>query len=270
MTKNGARPEDVEPGRERPDGGVIFELCAETLQACRIAWAAGAARIELCAHLAADGLTPSPELTRAAVVESNLPVFMLLRPRAGDFVYTTAEFARMRDDLLRGRDLGVRGFALGVLLPAGHVDVERTRELVELAAPLDVTFHRAFDATPDLPAALEHVIATGCRRVLTSGGAVDVVAGTGSLAALVLQAAGRIDIAAGGGVRAENARVLAESTGANHFHGSLRHAAAAADLAADVPQGIDPEAIRRVVEQLRLGRAERRGVLAHSTASTRS
>ena len=193
---------------------------------------------------------------------------MLLRPRAGDFVYTAAEFARMRDDLLHGRHLGVRGFALGVLLPNGRVDVERTRELVELAAPLDVTFHRAFDTTPNLAEALEDVITTGCRRVLTSGGAVDVVAGTGSLAALVRQAAGCVDIAAGGGVRAENARALAQHTGAHHFHGSLRHAAPEVDSATDVPREIDPEAIRRVVEQLRLGHAERRSVLTHSAAPT--
>ena len=255
------------------ENGIVFELCAETLQACRVARGGGAARIELCADLAVDGLTPRPALTRAVVAESGLPVYVLLRPRAGDFVYTADEFATMRDDLLQARRAGVSGFALGVLLADGRVDVARTRELVELAAPLEVTFHRAFDRTPDLAAALEAVITTGCRRVLTSGGAADVMAGAAMLGALVEQAAGRIVIAAGGGVRADNARALAERTGAHHFHGSVRYARAVGRLAkAGVPraangahvadggtdlsgESIDAEAIHEVVMALRRGAA---------------
>ena len=265
----------------REDDAIVFELCAESLQACRIARAAGADRIEFCADLAVDGLTPSPALTRAAIEESQLPVYMLLRPRAGDFVYTAAEFARMQDDLRRAKALGVSGFALGVLLPDGRVDQERTRQLVELAAPLDVTFHRAFDATPDLATALEDVIATGCRRVLTSGGATDVITGAAMLAALVRQAGARIVIAAGGGIRTDNARTLAEQTGAHHFHGSLRFASsptrpritpgphangssytatqqavAAPPPAAAASGEIDPQAISQVIQELRRGAAE--------------
>lgn len=272
---------------------IVFELCAETLENCRVARSGGAARIEFCANLAVDGLTPDPAHTRAAVSESGLPVYMLLRPRAGDFVYTDAEFAVMRQDLLLARSLGVSGFALGVLLPDGRVDLARTRELVELAGPLEVTFHRAFDATPDLHAALEDVIATGCRRVLTSGGAPDAVTGAATLAALVHQAADRLEIAAGGGVRADNARALAELTGAHHFHGSLRYASIraaaraslrepATELARERPRApssatsssspsvpaapdashdddVDPRSIRQLVDELRLGAAARPG-----------
>ncbi len=128
----------------------------------------------------------------------------------------------MREDLAHARSLGVSGFVLGILKPDGRVDVGRTRELVELAAGLEMTFHRAFDQTPSLEEALEDVIAAGCRRVLTSGGAPDVVAGAESLRRLVERARGRIAVAAGGGLRLANAVAVARITGASHFHGSLR------------------------------------------------
>ncbi|HEY2039940.1 MAG TPA: copper homeostasis protein CutC, partial [Edaphobacter sp.] len=149
---------------------ITFELCAETLQACFVAKEGGADRIELCSALSEDGLTPSHGLIRAAVEHSGLPVYVLLRPRSGDFLYSDKEFALMQDDLLHARSLGARGFALGILHPDATVDIERTRKLVELASPLEVTFHRAFDLVPSLNQALEDVIASGCGRVLTSGG----------------------------------------------------------------------------------------------------
>src|SRR5215475_7929784 len=124
---------------------ITFELCAESLEACLVAREGGADRIELCSALSEDGLTPSHAMIRAAVQRSGLPVYVLLRPRGGDFVYDDGEFALMREDLLHARDLGASGFAVGVLRANGSVDVERTRELVELAAPLEVTFHRGFD-----------------------------------------------------------------------------------------------------------------------------
>jgi len=201
---------------------ITFELCSETLAACLAARVGGAHRIELCSALSEEGLTPSHALIRAAVEQSGLPVYVLLRPRGGDFVYCDEEFGLMREDLLHARELGASGFALGVLRPDGRVDIERTRELVALAAPLEVTFHRAFDVTPSLDAALEDVIAAGCTRVLTSGGERDVVAGQAALARLVEIAAGRIAIAAGGGLRVENAAAVARATGAAHFHGSVR------------------------------------------------
>jgi copper homeostasis protein len=205
---------------------IIFELCAESIQACLAAREGGADRIELCTALSEGGLTPSHGLTREAVLRSGLPVHVLLRPRGGNFLYTDDEFTLMREDLLHAHALGASGFVLGILRTDGTVDIERTRELVDLAAPLEITFHRAFDYTASLEQALEDVIATGCRRVLTSGGERDVLAGAHRLARLVELAAGRIEIAAGGGLRIKDAAALARATRASHFHGSLRRSEA--------------------------------------------
>jgi copper homeostasis protein len=148
----------------------------------------------------------------------------------------------MREDLLHARALGASGFALGILHVDGTVDFERTRELVQLADPLEVTFHRAFDLTRSLDEALEGVVATGCRRVLTSGGERDVVAGSDSLARLVERAAGRVDIAAGGGLRLDNAASVARATTqVRHFHGSVRRKAATVVSASGLAQSFTNE-----------------------------
>jgi copper homeostasis protein len=147
----------------------------------------------------------------------------------------------MRADIAHARRLGVAGVVLGVLDAAGCVDVAATRGLVELARPLQVTFHRAVDDTVDLHEALEDVIAAGCDRVLTSGGAADVMAGAAMLAELVRAARGRIEVAVGGGLRLDDAARLAQITGARQFHASLRQ----------TPSGVQPGAVRAMVEQLR-------------------
>ena len=240
---------------------VSFELCAETLDACLAARDGGADRIELCSALSEDGLTPSHAFIRAAVEQSGLPVYVLLRPRGGDFVYNEREFALMRDDLLHARSLGVGGFALGLLRIDGAVDANRTRKLVELAAPLEVTFHRAFDATPSLDAALEDVIGAGCRRVLTSGGERDVVAGAPNLARLVERAGERIAVAAGGGLRIENAGFVATATQAKHFHGSVRRSVGKMTSSEREKAGplatamhiVDPGDIRAMIQALKQG-----------------
>ena len=223
---------------------IVFELCAESLDACLLARASGAARIELCSGLSVDGLTPSHALIRQAVKQSGVPIYVLLRPRAGDFVYNSREFSLIREDLLHARELGVAGFALGLLHADGTVDVERTCTLVDLAAPLEVTFHRAFDVTPSLPDALEAVLRTGCRRILTSGGADTVFAGAANLAELVRLARGRIHIAVGGGLRAEGAASLVSTTGARHFHGSGRRSKATQQ------QHIDPQDLQHLIASL--------------------
>lgn len=201
---------------------IVFELCSESIDACFAARDGGAHRIELCTGLSEGGMTPSHGLVQEAVQRSGLPVHVLLRPRGGDFVYTDAEFNVIREDLRHMQSLGVSGLVLGLLRPNATVDIERTRELVARAAPLDVTFNRAFDYAASLEQALEDVIAAGCKRVLTSGGERDVETGAASLAKLVKQAAGRIDIAVGGGLTLHNAPSVASTTGARHFHGSLR------------------------------------------------
>lgn len=202
-------------------GTIIFELCAETMQACVAARDGGADRIELCSALSEDGLTPSHGLLQEAIAQSGLPVHGLVRPRGGDFVYSPAEIAVMQRDILHMRELGAAGVVLGLLHRDATVDVEATRRLVQLARPLKVTFHRAFDGTPSLEEALEDVIAAGCDRVLTSGGRSDALQGADVLARLVLQAGDRIEVAIGGGLRLANAAELALRTGASSFHGSL-------------------------------------------------
>jgi len=233
---------------------IVFELCAETIDACLAARDGGADRIELCSGLSEGGLTPSHGLIRAAIQQSGVPVHILIRPRGRDFVYASSELAIMREDIAHARNLGASGVVLGILTPESTIDIAATRALIEAARPMQVTFHRAFDATSSAPAslsqALEDVIATGSDRLLTSGGERDVVAGAHALAALVEQADGRIAIAAGGGLRLQNAASLARITGATHFHGSLRRRLVSRSGAAtgDTVSGSNPADSRYVVE----------------------
>jgi copper homeostasis protein len=152
----------------------------------------------------------------------SIAVFTIIRPRGSDFLYTADEFRTMQEDIrVMGRE-GVDGVVLGLLTRDGHVDVERTRSLVELAHPMQVTFHRALDMAADPERALEDVIACGVQRVLTSGGAASAWEGRKRLQAMVQQAAGRVTVIVGGGVRPAIISRLMESTGATEFHSSMR------------------------------------------------
>lgn len=235
---------------------ITFELCAESIQACLAAQQGGADRIELCSSLIEGGVTPSHGLIRQVVQRSGLPVHVLLRPRAGDFVYSDEDFAIMQEDLAHIRGLGARGVVLGLLNPDGTIDVPRTELLVGYAGTLEVTFHRAFDQAPSLEAALEAVIAAGCGRLLTSGGSENVAVGSVTLARLIHQARGRIAIAAGGGLRVSNAAEIARLSGAAHFHGSMRRRAQTASLPSETPwldcyPEVAVEDIAAVIQQLR-------------------
>ena len=198
-----------------------LEICAETPQACDAAREGGADRIELCSALSEGGLTPSHGLIRAAMRRSGLPVHVLLRPRAGDFVYSEAEYETMREDLRHAAELGAAGVVLGILRRDGSVDRERTGAMVALAAPLPVTFHRAFDRSSDLPEALETIIGCGCARLLSSGGETTATEGAAMLGKLTRQAAGRLRIAAGGGIRLGTAAALIGQARVD-LHASLR------------------------------------------------
>jgi copper homeostasis protein len=203
-------------------GLIVFELCAETIDACRAAQEGGADRVELCTALEVGGLTPSRALIEQAVSYCELPIHVMVRPIAGSFHYDASTFSTMCDEIQHIRSVGAAGVVFGVLHVNNTVDIEHSRALVQLAHPLEVTFHRAIDRTPDLERALEHVIAAGCHRILTSGGAADVDAGSAMLARLVDLASDRIAVAAGGGLRLHNARQVAQRTRARHFHGSLQ------------------------------------------------
>jgi copper homeostasis protein len=199
----------------------LFELCAETVQAAQAAELGGADRIELCSQLPIGGVTPSEDLISAVIRVLSIPVHVLIRPRGGDFVYSPAEFAQMRRQIEQVKQAGAAGIAIGVLLPNGNVDERRSRDLVSVAHPLSVTFHRAFDETADLSRALESVIQTGADCLLTSGGAPDVLTGAASIARLRRQAAGRLEIMAGGGLRLANLPEVVRLTGVSYLHGSL-------------------------------------------------
>lgn len=199
-----------------------LEICAASLHSARAAQAGGAHRIELCQHLEQGGTTPSYGLLRQVLQELTIPVFVLIRPRPGHFVYDAGELAIMQADIGQCRRLGAAGVVLGALTPAGRVDLAACRPLIEAAGPLPVTFHRAFDDCPDPAQALEDVVGLGCARVLTAGGAATAEAGMARLAALLRQAAGRIGIMPGAGITAANVRAIAAATGAQELHASAK------------------------------------------------
>jgi copper homeostasis protein len=151
----------------------------------------------------------------------SIPLYVMIRPRGGDFAFTADEFVSMCRHIEMAKEAGVHGVVLGILLPSGCVDEERTRALVELARPMKVTFHRAFDETRDISEALEAVIATGADCLLTSGGAGDALSGAESIAGLVAQASGRIEIMAGGGLQVDSLVEVVRRTGTNKVHASL-------------------------------------------------
>lgn len=200
---------------------VLIEICVESLEHAVAAERAGADRIELCHDLACGGLTPSGELIRAVRRRVQIPLHVLIRPRPGNFCYSAAEFVTMQQAIDAAKDFGLDGIVLGLLDPFETVDLERTRTLVERAHPLPVTFHRAFDECPDLMAALEAVIETGARRILTSGGTTSVMEGLASLAHLVRAAGNRTVIMPGGGIRSDNVERILQTTGAREIHSSL-------------------------------------------------
>lgn len=215
---------------ERLPGAVRLEVCVETTGGALTALRAGADRVELCSGLAEGGLTPSAGLvatTLEALTEhdgSVGDVRVLVRPRAGDFVYDALELDAMRRDVDLVRTSGARGVVIGVLTPDGDVDVTRTAELVARARPLEVTFHRALDMTRDRRRALETLIELGVDAVLTSGGRTSVTEGVDGVRELVEASAGRIEVIAGGGVRAESIARIVESTGVGIVHASARSA----------------------------------------------
>jgi copper homeostasis protein len=199
----------------------LVEAAVETLESSLAAERAGADRIELCDNLDEGGTTPDGGLVAAIVERIRLPVFVLIRPRAGDFVYSASEFEVMIRDIELTRTMGITGIVTGALNAGGRVDVKRTRSLVKAAGGLPVTFHRAIDSAADLPVALDDVIEAGFSRVLTSGGAPTAREGVDVIAALVLQAQERVPIIAGGGIREHNVREVIARTGVHEVHGRL-------------------------------------------------
>jgi copper homeostasis protein len=201
-----------------------IEVCVESVESAIAAERGGARRVELCSDLLEGGITPSAGLIASVRRRIAIDLYVMIRPRGGDFCYTDLEFEVMREEIAHARHIGADGIALGLLDQQGHVDVARTRELVDLARPLHVTFHRAIDMTPDLPAAMEDVLATGACRILTSGGAPNATCGVNELAEMVRAAKGRIAIMPGGGITPATITAVAQATEATEFHSSARTA----------------------------------------------
>jgi copper homeostasis protein len=199
----------------------ILEITVRSVEAALAAERGGAQRIELCSNAAEGGTTPSSELLRDARERVRQQIFAMIRPRGGDFVYSAEEFTAMQAEIDTVKRLRVDGVVLGLLTAARRVDIPRTRQLVERAAPLPVTFHRAFDDSADMRASLEDVIKAGAARLLTSGGKKTAPLALELLGDLVRFAGNRITVMPGSGLHAGNICEAVETTGAREYHAGL-------------------------------------------------
>ncbi|MEO8769110.1 MAG: copper homeostasis protein CutC [Ferruginibacter sp.] len=199
-----------------------LEVIGFTIQSCIIAEQSGANRIELCDNPGEGGTTPSYGFIKAARKKLSIDLYPIIRPRGGDFLYSDDEFEIMKNDVMVCKKLGCDGIVIGILDEDGNVDKQRCSQLVQLAYPLGVTFHRAFDRTNDPFKAMEDIIEIGCERILTSGQTPSIVDGIELVTQLIEKAAERIIIMPGSGVRADNIANIAIKTKATEFHTSAR------------------------------------------------
>lgn len=235
----------------------IVEICVDRIDSVAICAQAKVDRIELCAALSEGGLTPSLGFLRQARQIFAGKIMMMIRPRAGDFLYRSDDIQTMKDDILQAKQHGADGVVFGCLDEDGMIDEALTRELMEDAGGLEITFHRAFDVTPHLAASLETLIDLGIPRVLTSGGEANVWLGASRLAELVNQAAGRIVILPGGGVTAIRVPELLVATGCHEVHLSARCQVASSmrHRRDDIPMGaatVSGEYVHKVVDREQL------------------
>lgn len=200
----------------------VLEICAGDIESVYAASAGGADRVELCSALSEGGVTPSVGFIRQALRVPGLKVHVLIRPRGGDFIYTIEEVDVMVEDIRVCREVGAHGVVIGALTPDGDIDLPVCRRMMEAAAGMSVTFHRAFDLCRNTDEALDSIIELGCDRLLTSGQAATALEGTPSLKHLTDRAAGRLIILAGGGVSPENAIEILKKSGTNEIHASAR------------------------------------------------
>ena len=201
---------------------LLLEIAAGSLESALAAQAGGADRVELCGSLDGGGITPSFGTIALVREHLRIPLYVLIRPRSGDFVYSPVELESMRRDVEACARLGCDGVVIGALDALGAVDVAGCRSLVAAAGALEATFHRAFDCVTDRHAALNAVVALGCERLLTSGGADRAEQGAAAIAADIAHAAGRIALMPGAGLDPANIAAVARATGAAEFHASAR------------------------------------------------
>jgi copper homeostasis protein len=200
---------------------LVLEVCAFTIQSCIIAERVGAKRVELCDNPVEGGTNPSYGTIKRVRSKIGIDLFPILRPRSGNYFYDDEEFAIVKEDIQVCKEIGCDGISVGIQTISGTIDIERMKRVVEWAYPMAVTCNRAFDAVPDPYMALEELIDCGCERVLTSGQKSAAPDATEVLTKLVKQAAGRISIMPGAGVRSSNIEKLI-ATGAYEFHTSAR------------------------------------------------
>ena len=196
----------------------MIEICANGLQSVLSAQQAGAGRVELCDNLYEGGTTPSPATIQLARKYLEIKLNVLIRPRGGDFLYDDLEMEMIREDILFCKQTGCDGVVVGFLHADGTIDEASTREIVELARPMSVTFHRAFDMTPDPYEALEAVIRTGADRILTSGQENFAPDGRELIRKIIERAGNRIVIIPGAGIDETNIELMIRETGAQEFH----------------------------------------------------
>ena len=197
---------------------MIVEACVDSVASALAAERGGARRLELCDALFDGGTTPSAGMIAACRDRLSIPLFVIIRPRGGGFVYAEPELDVMHRDIVAARGLGADGVVIGVLRRDGGIDEDQTRSLVAVAGGIPVTFHRAFDFVPDPRAALETLISAGITRILSSGGARTAREGVSTLAGLVRQAGERLVVMAGGGVREENVKEIVDGSGVREVH----------------------------------------------------
>lgn len=201
---------------------MTLEICVDSLELAEAAANAGADRIELCGHLHDGGITPSAGLIQAARKRIDIPLAALVRPRTGTFSVSQDEFEVMRQEVLFARNAGIDVVVLGILSQEGQVDIDRVRRLVELARPMQVTFHRAFDTCPNLEDALAAVLATGTDRILTSGGSSSAVTGAPVVDTVRKAADGKIALMLCGGISTATIQRALARSGVHEVHASLR------------------------------------------------
>lgn len=199
-----------------------IEICVDSAAGAFAAERGGADRVELCDNLLEGGTTPSAGSIKVARRGLKIGLQVIIRPRGGDFLYDAHEIEVMREDIRIAKDLGADGVVIGCLTAEGEIDQARTQELIALARPLNVTFHRAFDMCRDPQKGLEDLVALGVERVLTSGQEASCLEGMDLIAALHKEAAGRIIVMPGGGITPRNVHRIIAGTGVSEVHLSAR------------------------------------------------
>ena len=238
----------------------VIEIATSDFSTTKAAVAGGADRIELCANLVEGGTTPSYGMIQQCRDAFSVALFPIIRPRGGDFLYTEEEYAIMLHDIKICKQLNCDGIVTGMLQQDGDVDLKRMAKLIEVAYPMPVTFHRAFDRCSNPFEVFEELIELGCQRILTSGQKPTAPEGVELIAELNRMAGHRIHIMPGSGVRTDNIRMLAEKTGCNEFHSSLRgkeksrmdfiHPAFADSAESYMNNAIDPNEVRALRNEL--------------------